>query len=391
MESIMELILLTLFVLSLYLCIHAYFIYPLTLWVAGLLKPFKAKKADITPSISILIAAYNEEKNIGVKLKNTLASDYPENKMEIHVGSDGSTDKTVEIAARYANQGVRVHDFRTNRGKTAVQNDLAKRASGEILVFTDAASFIGKGTLKELVKAFADPRVGCIAGRMAFVNTNANLTTESQGLYWKYEMCMRALESRTGSLIGVDGPLYAVRGECYVQLAENIISDLLTPLLVSVQGKRVVIEMKALILEEPTDRSTQELKTRRRITTRGLVGFKAHAKELFSKKNPFLAFQIVSHKLLRWFVGPLVLLNLLVSIMMSDQVTFFLMLCLHILFYSSAYIGWFYEKRGKHLSYLKIPYYFCLVNLAAMLGIYDFLRGKQAVSWKPVRTDKANK
>ena len=390
MEFIMELILLTLFVLTLLLCAHTYFIYPLTLWVAGWAMPFRAKKADATPSISVLIAAYNEEKHIGAKLKNTLASDYPPNKVEILVGSDGSTDKTAAIASQYSAQGVRVHDYRINRGKTAVQNDLTERASGEILVFTDAASFIGKHTLRELVKAFADPRVGCVAGRMVFVNTDENLTTESQGLYWKYEMQLRKLESRIGSLIGVDGPLYAVRREYYVPLARNMISDLVTPLLVSVQGKRVVIEMDALILEEPTDKSTQEMKTRRRITTRGLVGLKAHAKVLFSKKRPFLAFQIISHKLLRWFVGPLVLMNLLVCVMLSNQAMFFLMTVLHLTFYASAGIGWLYEKKGKQLRFLKIPYYFCLVNMAAMLGIFDFLRGKQAVTWKPVRSDSAD-
>lgn len=387
----MELILLTFFVLSIFLCFHTYFLYPIVLWIAGLLKPFRPIKANTTPSISIIIAAYNEEKHISAKLKNTLAAEYPKDLVEIHIGSDGSTDNTAQIASSFSNQGVHVHDFSLNRGKTSVQNDLVKLSSNEILVFTDAASFLAKHALTNLVKAFADPRVGCVAGRMVFVNTDKNLTTESQALYWKYEMQLREMESRIGSLIGVDGPLYAVRRECYVPLAGNVISDLITPLLVSVQNKRVVIEKKALILEEPTAKSVQELKTRRRIATRGLVGLKAHSEALFSKKNPLLAFQIFSHKLLRWFVGPLVLLNLLVCIMMSERWIFMLMICLHLIFYAAAVVGWFLERKNRKPGLLKIPYYFCLVNTAAMLGIFDFLRGKQAISWKPVRTDLSNK
>lgn len=385
----MEFFLMFLFWFSFILCIHTYFIYPLTVWGAGVIVPFRPQKKNSTPSISIIISAYNEEKHIRAKLKNTLNADYAKEKMEIFVGSDGSTDRTAAIASEYSNQGVQVHDYRTNRGKTAVQNDLVGQASGEILVFTDAASFIGKNSIKEIVRAFADPRVGCVAGRMIYVNTDVNLTTESQGLYWKYEMQLRKYESRIGSLIGVDGPLYAVRRDCYVPLPENLISDFLTPLLISVQGKKVVIEMNALILEEPTERSSQELKTRRRITTRGLVGLKALSNVLLTKKNPFLAYQIISHKLLRWFVGPQVLLNLIASIMLSilsNRYFYWTITILHFVFYLSAGIGWFYQKRGEKLRFLKIPYYFCLVNLAAVLGIFDFLSGKQAISWKPIRT-----
>lgn len=386
----MDQILLVLFVLSLLLCVHSYFIYPLIIWILAFAAPFKPGKDDVTPSISIIIAAYNEEKHIAAKIKNTLASDYPHNKMEILVGSDGSTDKTVLIARSYESQSVRVYDFADNRGKTAVQNDLVQLSGNEILVFTDAASFLSKRTLKELVKAFADSRVGCVAGKMVFIDTEKNLTTASQGLYWRYESWLRELESRIGRLIGVDGPLYAVRRQCYVPLAANVISDLITPLLVAVQGKSVIIEEKTLVLEEPTNKSSQEMKTRRRITTRGLVGLRSHAGALFHAQHPWLAFQIISHKLLRWFVGPLVLLNLSVSILMADNLFFLAVTGMHLALYTAACMGWRYDRKGRALKWLKVPYYFCLVNAAALLGILDFFSGKQAISWKPVRTEVRN-
>ena len=190
-------------------------------------------------------------------------------------------------------------------------------AKHDILVFTDAASFLRKDSLRNLVKPFSDNRVGAVAGCMAFVDEAHNLTTQSQGLYWKYEMKLRELESAVGRLVGVDGPLYAVRHESYVPLESHIISDLMTPLLVLKQGKRVVLEKDAVVFEAPTTKSVQELKTRRRITLRGLIGLFSEAKLLSPLHFPLLSQQVFFHKLLRWFVGPLVLLNLTICLALS--------------------------------------------------------------------------
>jgi cellulose synthase/poly-beta-1,6-N-acetylglucosamine synthase-like glycosyltransferase len=133
--------------------------------------------------------------------------------MEIIIGSDGSVDKTVEIARKYAKYGVKVLDFEKNQGKTRVQNECAKISGGEILVFTDAASFLNAEAIKNIVGNFSDPRIGCVAGRMRFVNTENNMTTESQGLYWRYELKIREMESRIGRLIGVDGPFMPYAGK----------------------------------------------------------------------------------------------------------------------------------------------------------------------------------
>jgi cellulose synthase/poly-beta-1,6-N-acetylglucosamine synthase-like glycosyltransferase len=342
-------------------------------------------KKGLTPTVSILIAAYNEEKNIREKLENTIELDYPKDKLEIIVGSDGSNDRTVEIVAEYSKKGVKLLDFKKNRGKTAVQNDLVSTSRYDILVFTDAASFLRKDSLQNLVKSFSDKRVGAVAGCMKFASEKNNLTVQSQGLYWKYEMKLREAESIIGSLVGVDGPLYAVRREHYVPLASHIISDLMTPLLVLKQGKQVVLDKNAIVYEAPTTKSEQELKTRRRITLRGLVGIFSEPKLLSPFHFPLLAVQIFFHKLLRWTVGFLVIINFLICVFLSVDPFFKFVLAIYLAFFTAAVFGWGLERNGKSIALFKVPYYFCLVNLAAALGVIDFFKKKQAVSWKPVR------
>ena len=355
------------------------------IWVIGKVFSLKVRKADITPFVSVIISAYNEGKNIEKKILNTLALDYPREKIEILVGSDGSTDETASVVKKYDGQDVAFFNFQMNRGKTAVQNDLVVQAKGEILIFTDAASFLPENAIRKIIRNFSDNRIGCVAGRMRFVDTNTNLTTESQGFYWRYEVKIRELESFIGNLIGVDGPLYAVRRQNYIPLEHNMISDLMTPLLVLEQGKKVVLESDAIVNEAPTVHTGQEFNTRRRITLRGLIGIFSHNRLLNPLKHPVLAFQIFFHKVLRWFVGPLVIINFLVCLVLSGIWFFKLFLMLYALFFMVAGFGWALEKLGKKITIFKVPYYFSLVNCAATMGILDFFRKKQAISWKPVR------
>ena len=376
---------LIIYLLTIFLCLSSYVFYPMIIWVLGKMLPIEVKKRDIYPDISIIISAYNEEKNIERKLENTLALEYPKNKIEILVGSDGSTDETAGIVKKYADQGVILFDFEINRGKTAVQNDLADKSQAKILIFTDAASFLPSDAIEKMVRNFSDNRIGCVAGRMRFVNTDTNLTTQSQGLYWRYEVTIREMESRIGSLIGVDGPLYAVRRDCYVSLGHHVISDLMTPLIVLEQGRKVILEPEALVDEDPTTRTEHEISTRRRIVLRGLVGISTYMVLLNPKRHPVLSFQIFFHKILRWFVGPLVILNGLACLALTGHWFFKFFLTMYILFFVAAALGWIAERLGVKVSVLTVPYYFSLVNFAATMGIIDFFRKKQAVSWKPVR------
>lgn len=384
---LMQTLLVSVFLITFLLCFATYFLFPVILVILGRVYPFRIQRENIIPSVSVIIAAYNEEQHIAEKIRNTLALDYPAEHIEILIGSDGSTDNTPRIVEQLKDEKIRFFNFRENRGKTSVQNDLAREAGGDILVFTDAASFLPRNAIKNLVRNFADNRVGCVAGRLRFVDTDQNLTTKSQGLYWRYEVKIRELESRLGSLIGVDGPLYAVRKEYYIPLQANIISDLMTPLLVLKQGKKVILEPDALVDEEPTKQGGHEFNTRRRITLRGLVGIFSHPDIINPVKHPLLGVQIFAHKILRWFVGPLVILNTLVlfTLVFLDFRPAEFLLPVYLFFFISAFFGWIFEKAGKKIKILTIPYYFCLVNLAATFGIVDFFRGKQAVTWKTIR------
>jgi hypothetical protein len=193
------------------------------------------------------------------------------------------------------------------------------------------------------------------------------------------------MESRLGRLIGVDGPLYALRRDCYFPLEHHIISDLVTPLLVLEKGNKVVMEPEAFVFEDPTHKPQQEFTTRRRITLRGLVGLTSYSKLLNPLTQPALTFQILLHKVLRWFVGLMLLLNILATCALCGHWFFKCVLVIYFSFFLAAVLGYIAQHLGMKPKVLTVPYYFILVNLAATLGIIDFIRKKQAITWKPIR------
>ena len=370
---------------SIFLIFFSYFIYPAILIGLKWIIRFRPQKQDHFPPISIIISAFNEEKHIGEKIENTLSLDYPTDKFEILIGSDGSLDRTADIVQSYKDSRIRFFNYPENRGKTAVQNDLVQESRNPILIFTDAASFLTPDTLQKLTQHFADERIGCVAGKMIFTDTQQNLNTASQGLYWNYETALRNLESSLGSMIGVDGPLYAVRKETFTAVPPHVISDLMVPLLVSQHGRRVVLEPEALVFEAPTFNAQQEFKTRRRVTLRGLIGIFSYPSLLNPIKHPLLSFQIISHKLLRWMVGLLGIVNFLSCISLANISFFFYIFLIYLLFLSLAAIGAVAAKYQINAKVTRIPYYFCLVNTAALFGTIDFLLGKKASTWNTVR------
>jgi poly-beta-1,6-N-acetyl-D-glucosamine synthase len=376
-----------LFWFTIILILSTYFFYPLVLAIFSKIFPYKLIKGEYYPEVSIIISAYNEERHIEQKIKNTLSIDYPKDKMEIIVGSDGSLDKTTELAEKYKSHGIKVLDFKINRGKTAVQNDCVKASRAGIIIFTDAASFFKKNAITELVNNFKDPKVGCVAGQLNFVNTEKNINTQSQGLYWQYELLIRKLESKLGRVIGVDGPLYAIRKSDYQELEHHVISDFISPLLVLANGKKVVFEHNAIIDEEPTQKANQEFNTRRRITLRAFQGLKTHKALL----NPFthfkLSVQLYFHKIFRWLVGIWTILNFISVLFLSTQniKLYNIILILYIILIFSAGIGFSLDRKAIKIRPFSLPFYFILVNSAATLGFIDFLRNKQIIAWKPVR------
>ncbi len=377
-----------LFWISLFLLSFPYIQYPLLLCIISLFVRRRFVPGDIKPTVSIIIAAHNEEKHVEHKIRDVLGLDYPRERMEVLIGSDGSTDRTVEIALRFESKRVRILAFPEQRGKTAVQNDCVVCSSGEILIFMDAASMCNKEAVRRLVRHFADERVGCVAGSFRFVYRNQMVITESQSIYWRCEQVIKRLEGRLGSMVGMDGPLYGIRRQAYSHLPHDIMSDFASPLVAVQHGYVTVFEPGAIALEEASSSIADEFRTRRRIALRGFVVLSRFPDLLNPFKSGFLTFQIISHKIMRW-AGGFFCMGLLGSTSLLMHRPFYLGVALVMaLFCCTAVVGLVLQAKGRRAGLFSIPCYFVLVTLSGLLGFADFLAKKRAVSWSPVREGK---
>jgi cellulose synthase/poly-beta-1,6-N-acetylglucosamine synthase-like glycosyltransferase len=347
----------------------------------------KIVKKEIFPTISIIIAAHNEEKIIEEKIKNTLNLDYPAKKMEIIVASDASDDDTERIVKTFEDRGVKLLTFPERRGKTHVQNETAKIATGKILLFSDATTIYDKYLIKKLVRNFADYKVGLVGGKLKYINQKHNSMGDGDCLYWKYEDFIKTRENITGSLIGVSGCCYAVRKDVFEPINPSLISDFLIVPMVYKKKKKIVYEPEAVSYEESNSQSKDEFKMRVRIADRTLNGL-SNTRELFNPfQYGFLSIQIIFHKVLRYLV-PVFLVcmftaNLAIVLYASKPFykTIFILQCI---FYLSAIYGALRIKHVKKKIFF-VPYYFCLTNLALFVGLLEFIKGKNQVVWESSR------
>ncbi|MCF7805439.1 MAG: glycosyltransferase family 2 protein [Candidatus Marinimicrobia bacterium] len=340
------------------------------------------------PSISLIIACYNEEGIIERKIENTLALEYPKDLLEVLVISDGSTDNTVSIARKMEESHIRVYDRVRREGKTAVQNVGAEIATGEILVFSDANALYVPDALKQAVKKFKDPKVAGICGEVKFVSTaQAESVSQEEEFYWGYEQFLKRVESKVSSVIGANGAIYAIRKNLYDPLRNDIISDLVEPLLLVKKGFQVKYEQKAVAIEEISIGYRKEFQRKSRIILRSLHGVAFVSNLLNPFKYGIFSIQLWSHKLLRWLV-PLVLgVMFLSNLLLISSGTFMALFLVQILFYALAGIGWAVQKNSfaTDIWFFRLPFYFCLVNLAALSALIQYVRGKNIVTWEPQR------
>lgn len=364
---------------------YVYVGYPVLLClIAPLFRPRKPEP-EYSPDISVLIAACNEEASIRQKLEQTLKLDYPSDKVEVLVLSDGSQDGTDEIVTSFADPRVRLVRIPERRGKTNAQNEGVKQARGEILVFSDATTIYHSRALKYLAANYQDPAVGAVSGRYQYFDRNENSPTGLGTIaFWNYENTIKTRQSRISTLTGCCGCIYSVRKNAYTALAPEVISDLVQPLWVIQKGYRVVFEDRALAYEETTESTAEEFAMRVRVITRGMRGLLSVPELLKPWKYPWIAFQLFSHKILRWTVPLLLLLLLAGNLALMSQPYFRALLVLQFGFYALALLQVLVpiHRRWKPLG---IPLYFCTLNAAAMLGAIDLLRGKKHVIWQPVR------
>jgi len=345
--------------------------------------------SNYLPTVSLIIAAYNEEAVIGKKVENSLRLDYPKDKLEIIVFSDASTDRTDEIVKGYADRGVKLLRIEGRKGKTYCQNEAAKVAQGEILVFSDANSMYEPDAIRKLVRHFADERVGCVSGELRYRDGEKGV--EGERVYWGYEQTIKRLESRISSLVTANGSIYAVRKSLYEPLQADAISDFIEPLKIVGRGYRVIYEPEAIAWETTAKDPKKEFRRRVRIVTRSVHSL-LRDRSLLSLLDPvkygMFSIQLWSHKVLRWFSGLFLLFIFAFNIPLLGQGSVYMIIMAgQVVFYLLALWGFLTEAVLKRQA-LKIPhvvYYFLLSCCAMLKGVYDGLRGHTMVTWQPSR------
>ncbi|MDQ1363705.1 MAG: glycosyltransferase family 2 protein, partial [Pseudomonadota bacterium] len=334
------------------------------------------------PTVSFIIAAYNEERVIERKIQNTLLLDYPEDKLQIIVVSDGSSDKTPEIAGKYASKGViSMHDPR-RAGKSAALNRACEQANGEILIFSDANNDYEKNAIRLLVRHFADDRVGAVTG-CKHIYTNADRqSAKGDGLYWKYESRIKSAESHLGSITAAEGEILAVRHSLFTPIPSGYINDdaAITFNIVK-KGYRVLYDIDAKAYEEASKDLMEDFHVKVRMATGGYQTMASEFFYLFPPRSLF-AFSFLSHKVLRWLTAHFMILILLSSFALSTMPLVRLFLFFQLAFYTLAFYGWMRRSNPSLPSIVYIIMYFTSMNLAMFVGFIKFILGKRSVNWR---------
>lgn len=359
--------------------------YPMLLVLATPLVRRQRHLVDAEPTVTLIIAAHNEERCLWTKLENTLALDYPRQRLEIVVASDGSTDGTAAVAEAFRDRGVTLRAF-PRSGKTGVQNLVARTAAGDVLVFSDANALYRPDALRKLVRNFADPSIACVSGQLTYERADGAGGCESS--YWGYEKFLKRRESDLSSLIGANGSIYAVRRADYIEINNDLISDFVQPLALVRNGRRVVYEPEAVSVEEAGHTHSVEFRRKVRILTRSIRGL-LHMRELL---NPFrygiFSFQLFMHKVLRYFV-PVFLLSAMLSLAtlaaLGRYRGVFLAAMLSVAF-ASLVARRMERRRSNFLVRLcHLLYYYLMVNYALVSAWFNIARGAGMALWVPER------
>jgi cellulose synthase/poly-beta-1,6-N-acetylglucosamine synthase-like glycosyltransferase len=368
------------------LLLYVYVLYPLAVGVLAASVGAQMRRGTALPTVTIVVTAYNEERCIRAKLDNLIGLNYPPELVRILVASDGSSDSTEQIAARYDPGRVRVLRLDGRRGKTACQNAAAAVATGEILVFTDATTRLHGDALRQLVGGFADAQVGCVGGLLVYVAAVDNVTGREGQTYWSYEVRLRAAESSLGSLIGVSGCLYAVRRSAYRPIDPALISDFVIAMRMREQGLRTVLAPAALCFEATLAHGRHELSMRVRVAIRSLNALICERRFLNPLKYGYFAWQLWSHKVLR-YASPLLWLAAFAAnlVLVRDGWLYFVALFLQAGLLASGAVGFILQDNQRELGLFGKPYYFLLTNIASLVATLRYLQGERMVIWNPIR------
>jgi biofilm PGA synthesis N-glycosyltransferase PgaC len=358
---------------------YVYVGYPLLLAMLGLIRRVHPVVHDgELPSVSVLLAARNEERDIGWKLRQTLAWDYPRHRLEVLVASDASTDRTDDLVREIQDPRLRFLRLDERAGKNTALNELARRATGDLLFFTDANSSIDRAALRRMTRHFADPRVGCVTGEME------ELADSSIGrgarAYWGYEAVVKHLEGRIGSVLVCVGSVFAIRRALFRPLDPATANDLELPLQIGHAGYWLRYEPAARSVEAAADSAREEFRRRRRICAQGLLGMW----RLRHMLRGLRGWQFLSRKFLRWLVLiPMMLILVSSAFLAPARDVFLMVLALQVAFYGLAMTGWTLTSRGRRAGrMLSVPFYVVLVAVAGLAGVVDACCGRRFHVWE---------
>ena len=375
-----------LFWASLALLVYVYAGYPAILAVLGrwCRRPSSVPEAAPLPSVCLIVSAHDEEAVIRQKIENSLALEY-DGRLSIVVASDGSTDRTDAIAREYHDHGVELFHGPVRRGKSAVLNDVLGARREDVVVFTDANALFARDAVARLAEHFRSPAVGCVVGELKYVR-DASTVGQGESLYWRYEARVKELESRLESVLVANGSIFAARRALVRELYFDVANDFQIPFDIANQGAGIVYEPAAVAVERSAELWEEEFGRKVRIVLRGITGFT----RLNQRIRGLRAWQFVSHKLLRWSVGAMLAVVLASSVALAGRSPWYAgFLVLQLACYAAAAAGWFVRRRENVPRVLYVPFYFTMVNAAALVALCRFVAGRRQATWEKAASTRA--
>ena len=385
------------FWMGVFLVFYTYIGYGMLLWVLVKMKRFvkgKAVKAALPadedlPHVTFMVCAYNEQDVVDMKMENTLQFDYPHDKLHIMWVTDGSTDATNDRLSRYP--GVEIVFSPERKGKTAALNHGISMVKTDLTIMTDANTMVNPEAVREIVRCFQDPQVACVAGeKRVMARHEGQAAAEGEGLYWKYESALKKMDSELYSAMGAAGELNAIRTRLYQPMPENaLLDDFVMSMRMVDQGYRIAYSPDAYAMEYGSADLNEESKRKRRIAAGGLQSIWWLRSMMNPLRNPMVAFQFVSHRVLRWSITPVALLALIplnvALVLMKAGTVYNIIWALQLLFYLAAFIAWVMERQGRKNKLLYVPYYFLFMNLNVFKGMKYLCSHQSSGAWEKAK------
>lgn len=377
---------------------YTYLGYGVLLWLLVKLKRIikgRAVENDLPdddallPHVTFLVCAYNEQDVVDMKMKNTLELDYPKEKLHVMWVTDGSTDKTNTYLQAY--DCVEIVFSPERKGKTAALNHGISQVKTDIIIMTDANTLVNKEALREIVRCFQDPQVGCVAGeKRVMAHHEGQTAAEGEGLYWRYESTLKRLDSELYSTMGAAGELNAIRTKLYTPMPENaLLDDFVMSMRMVEAGYRIAYTPNAYAMEYGSTDLHEESKRKRRIAAGGLQSVWWLRRMMLPYPHFTVAFQFVSHRVLRWTITPIALLALIplnvILLFMNAGFIYTLLWMLQLLFYGAAFGGYWMEQHNKKNKWLYVPYYFLFMNFNVFRGMHYLRTHQGGGTWEKAR------